>query len=202
MVRAWLIGLVSRTRSPGKVPGLGSPDTAARARFPRVRPLGSAPARPPELDLLSLPPGFSPPGLGPRAWPPGFGSPGHWSPRGMAPRIWPPGFGPRDLVPRHWSPGIWSPGIWPPGIGPPGIGPPGFGPPGFGPPRDLVPPGIGPPGHWPPGLVPGAWPPGLGGRSPVSPTLPRLRSPHPRPSAASVARETASFSAMRACRRS
>ena len=31
---------------------------------------------------------------------------------------------------------------------------------------------------------------------------PRLHLPHPRPSAASVARETASFSAMRACRRS
>ena len=129
--RAW----PPRARPPGKAPGLGSPDTAARARFPRVRPLSSAPARPPELGLLSL------------------------------------------------APGIWSPGIWPPGIWSLGIGP-----------RALA------PGLGPRGLAPGTR--RAFARLSHAPPLPRLRSPHPRPSAASVARETASFSAMCACKRS
>ena len=48
-----------------------------------------------------------------------------------------------------------------------------------------------------------ARPPGFGPRAFARLSCaPRLHLPHPRPSAASVARETASFSAMRACRRS
>ena len=109
------------------------------------------------------------------------------------------------------SPGLASPGLASPGLASPGLASPGLASPGLASPG-LASPGLASPGLASPGLAsPGGAacpcgarcaPPGARRAFARLSCAPCLRSPHPRPSAASVARETASFSAMRACRRS